>query len=200
MAESYDKEIEAIGALLNALGPLEPKARKGVLDYVAKRLEIAPPELGDPPADAPPGSTPPGEPPETGDSARDECHIGELVQKKQPRSAIEMAVLVAYYLSHKAPKGERKQAVSTDDLTTYFKIADFRLPKSPQYTLPNTKNAGYMDSAGSGEYKLNPVGYNLVVHSMPKTTKDATRKRPPKKKSAKVRPRQSKPRRPRHDH
>ena len=192
MAESYDKEIEAIGALLNALGPLEPKARKTVLDYVAGRLGIAPPERGEPPADTPPDSTAPGEPPETGDSARDECHINDLVQKKQPRSAIEMTVLVAYYLSHKAPKGERKQTVSTDDLTTYFKIAEFKLPKSPQYTLPNTKNAGYMDSAGSGEYKLNPVGYNLVVHSMPKTTKATTRKRPPKKKPAKGKRRQSK--------
>jgi hypothetical protein len=28
------------------------------------------------------------------------------------------------------------------------------------------KNAGYLDSAGTGQYKLNPVGYNLVVHRM----------------------------------
>lgn len=193
MAESYDKEIEAIGALLNALGPLDPKARKTVLDYVVRRLGIAPPELGKPPADTPPDTTPPGELPETRDSARDECHISQLVQNKQPRSAIEMAVLVAYYLSHRAPSGERKQTISTDDLTTYFKIADFKLPKSPQYTLPNTRYAGYLDSAGSGEYKLNPVGYNLVVHSMPKTTKVTTGTRPPKKKHARRKPRQSKP-------
>ena len=207
MSESYDKEIEAIGALLNALGPLEPKARQTVFDYVAKRLEIAPTKFGRPPADTPPDLIPPGDPPETDDSTGDECHISELVQKKKPRSAIEMAVLVAYYLSHKAPKGDRKQQISTDDLTTYFKISEFKLPKSPQYTLSNTKIAGYLESAGSGKYKLNPVGYNLVVHSMPKTTtrnrtsnkkaaKATTRKRTPKKKHAKAKPRRSKNRAP----
>lgn len=192
MAESYDKEIDAIGTLLKALGPLEPKVRKTVLDYVAGRLEIARPELGEPPADTPPDSSPLGDPPEMADSDTHEPHISELVQKKQPRSAIEMAVLVAYYLSHKAPKGVRKQRISTEDLTMYFKIAEFKLPKSPQYTLPNTRNAGYLDSAGTGEYKLNPVGYNLVVHSMPKTTKATTRERPRKKKTAKPKPRHPK--------
>lgn len=193
MADSYDKEIEAIGACLNALEPLDPKGRQAVLDYVAKRLKIATPDSGELPADTPPDTPPPGDPSEKRDAAKDECHISELVEKKQPTSAIEMAVLVAYYLSHKVPKGERKQTISTDDLTTYFKIADFKLPKSPQYTLPNTKNAGYVDSAGGGEYKLNPVGYNLVVHSMPKAAKAAARKRPAKKKTAKTKTRQSKP-------
>jgi hypothetical protein len=109
-----------------------------------------------------------------------------LVEEKQPRSAIEMAVLVAYYLSHKSPIAERKQTISADDLTTYFKIAGFKLPNAPQYTLPNAKNAGYLDSVGGGEYKLNPVGYNLIVHSLPKDAKTTTRKRPVKKKAAKA--------------
>lgn len=196
MSESYDKEVEAMGILLKTLGPLDPKARKAVLGYVATRLEITPLGDGEPPVDTTPDSTPPGETPATEDSAKDECHISELAAKKQPRSAIEMAVLVAYYLSHKAPKAERKQTISTEDLTTYFKIADFKLPASPQYTLPNTKNAGYLDSAGSGEYKLNPVGYNLIVHSLPRSKSTTTRQRPPKKKTGKAAKGKSKTKKP----
>lgn len=180
MSDSYDKEIKAIGSCLSALGPLDPKARKSVLDYVAKRLQIADLQIEAPHADAALDAPPPGEPPPAATPDKDECHITELVGEKQPRSAIEMAVLVAYYLSHKAPKSERKQTISTENLTTYFKIAEFKLPTSPQYTLPNTRNAGYLDSAGAGEYKLNPVGYNLVVHSMPKSS---TSRRPSKKKT-----------------
>lgn len=190
MPDSYEQEIQAIGACLNALGPLDAAARQSVLDYVAKRLQVTVAATSGDPAETIPETLPPGEQVGVESATKDECHISELVEEKKPRSAIEMAVLVAYYLSHKAPKGERKQTVSTDDLTTYFKIADFKLPKSPQYTLPNTKNAGYLNSAGGGEYKLNPVGYNLVVHSMPKSSE---RKRPSKKKTVKAKARSAKP-------
>jgi hypothetical protein len=186
VSESYDKEIDAIGTLLKALGPLDAKARKAVIAYVEKRLEITLLDDGESSHhDATSNPTPPGETPTTEGPGKDECHITELVAQKQPRSAVEMAVLVAYYLSHKAPQEERKQTISTEDLTTYFKIANFKLPKAPQYTLPNTKNAGYLESAGSGEYKLNPVGYNLIVHSLPKTKSATTRTRPPKMKARK---------------
>jgi hypothetical protein len=42
------------------------------------------------------------------------------------------------------------------------------LPEQIRVTLPNAKAAGYFDAAGEGEYKLNAVGHNLVVHSMPR--------------------------------
>ena len=45
-------------------------------------------------------------------------------------------------------------------------------------TLPNAKSAGYFDAVGNGEYKLNAVGHNLVVHSMPRgaTTQSGAKK------------------------
>ena len=66
-----------------------------------------------------------------------------------------------------APKTERKDRITTKDIETYFKIAEFPLTKT-QFTLPNAKAAGYLDAVGNGEYKLNAVGHNLVVHSMPR--------------------------------
>jgi hypothetical protein len=186
MSTDADKEIGAIGTLLKALEPLEPKARESVLDYVMKRLEIrlTITQVGAVPPDT--SLLPPGEPPITTREPTGQVHIKDLVRDKKPRSAIEMATLVAYYLSYKTPQNERKQTVNNKDIDTYFKIADFRLPSKPKFTLPNTKGAGYLDAVGDGEYKLNPVGYNLVVHSMPKTSEQGAhrprRKKPIKKK------------------
>jgi hypothetical protein len=79
-----------------------------------------------------------------------------------------MAALVAYYLGNLAPEGQQKATVNTQDIETYFKIAKFPLPEQIRVTLQNARNAGYLDPAGEGAYKLNAVGHNLVVHSMPR--------------------------------
>ena len=78
-----------------------------------------------------------------------------------------MACLVAYYLQELAPKNDRKQKISALDAEKYFKQASFKLPKRLDQLLVNAKASGYFESAGRGEYKLNAVGYNLVVHGLP---------------------------------
>jgi hypothetical protein len=96
-----------------------------------------------------------------------------------------MSALVAYYLSDLAPPQNRKRTINTKDLETYFKIADFPLPDF-RFTLNNAKAAGYFDAVGEGEYKLNAVGHNLVVHSLPRVNGRTTTKKKrhvPKKKS-----------------
>ncbi len=76
--------------------------------------------------------------------------------------------MVAYYLESHAPDKDRKQTLETGDIEKYFKQAGFPLAKRMEQVLPDAKAAGYLDAAGRGRYKLNPVGYNLVVHSLPK--------------------------------
>jgi hypothetical protein len=136
-----------------------------VLEYVAKRLELpasafAASRLGTVPAAVPliAGISTVGESP----------HIEQFKEEKKPRSANEMAAVVAYYLANIAAPGERKERVTQRDIEANFKIARFPLPQHPRVTLTNAKNAGYFDLAGDGEYKLNAVGYNLVAHSMPR--------------------------------
>ena len=185
MGADLDKAIDAIRAVLAALQPLEPAARESVLDYVFKRLDISAPRPKSPETlpQYPPLPQPPENPVQP--SSPLEVHIKQLKEEKQPKSAIEMAALVAYYLSHLAPEGERKKTISAKDLETYFKIAEFRLPSQLAFTLPNAKKAGYLDSAGTGEYKLNPVGYNLVVHSMPRSDQPSAKRTRRKKTSTK---------------
>lgn len=185
MAEHIDKEIKAIKAVLHALEPLPADVRVSVLGYVLQRLQIvlAPSTQGSTAGTAAAIAGATARILETGGEQQTlPVHIKALKEQKRPRSANEMAALVAYFLANAAPKAERKDRITAKDVETYFKIAEFPLTKT-QFTLPNAKAAGYLDAVGNGEYKLNAVGHNLVVHSMPRDAvgKAASRRKPAKK-------------------
>jgi hypothetical protein len=175
-----DAELYAIRAVLGALVPLKREGRTRVLDYVLKRLGMT---------DSPIPATSTtvdfthsadvyvAEP--TSEARQQPVDIRSLTQKKSPRSANEMAALVAYYVTELAPEPYRKKAITAEDIKKYFKDAPFPLPSSPQMTLVNAKNSGYLESSGTGQYRLNPVGYNLVVHSLP--AESSAKKGVPKK-------------------
>ena len=165
---SRDAELEAITIVLNALGSLSKEQQFRALEYVLRRLNLnnlrqpAPP-----PTITPPGHTSDQRTAQLFEHSPSQIHdIRTFKELKNPRSANEMAALVAFFVSEIAPKDERKDAISTLDLRRYFKMAGFPLPADPRFTLVNARNAGYLESAGAGEYKLNAVGYNLVAHRM----------------------------------
>lgn len=187
MSEPVDQEIEAIKAVLAALAPLSEKARASVLDYVTRRLELKSPAA---PALRAGAAPPAAAAPATGSAGPQALHIKDFKEQKRPRSANEMAAVVAYYLAIVASQDQRKQTINQKDIETYFKIASFPLPQQLRVTLPNAKNAGYFDLVGDGEYKLNAVGHNLVAHSMPRgAAKAPTAGRQPKRKK----PRRARP-------
>ena len=121
--------------------------------------------------------------------------IRSLCDQKRPGSDVEMAVIVAYYLSELVPEDARRETIRTADITTYFKQAGHPLPSEPRFALKNAKVAGYLESAGHGQYKLNPVGHNLVAHTLPRAEGDAaprsSKKRKRKKKATKASERKS---------
>jgi len=165
--QSPDTEIDAIKAILLAIDPLEEEARRRVLSYVAERLSIRLPvssrlSLGGRVQREAADAVPQVDDLEFTD-------IRALKEAKLPGSAVEMAVVVAYYLSEKAPLSERKATVNTEDLRAYFKQAKFPLPRSLRDVLPNAKKSGYLANVSPGEYKLNSVGYNLAVHGLPRS-------------------------------
>lgn len=201
---TYEHEVKAIGDVLASLDPLSGPARERVLAYVANALNIGlvSPTISpsSPVADKIP--LPPPSDRASASSPSTALHvphsdIRSLRDSKNPRSAVEMAAIVAFYLSELAPEGERRQTIGTPDLDKYFKQAGFRLPKAQNMTLVNAAAAGYFDRVSQGEYKLNPVGYNLVAHNLPSRkepssgTRSAGRTRAAKKPTAqkKVAPR-----------
>ncbi len=99
-----------------------------------------------------------------------------------------MAVLVAYYLAEAPPEGSRRDFITAADLNNYFKQAGHKVPQDAGQTLRNAKHAGYLDSRGRAQFALNPVGYNLAVHGLPRSEPSrpsAKRARGPATKEAK---------------
>lgn len=111
------------------------------------------------------------EPKKAHQHATHEVDIRALKDEKQPDSARQMACVVAYYLMELAPEDERKQAITTADIERYFKQAKYALPTKLEQLLIDCKKSGYFEVVTRGEYKLTRVGYNLVTHSMPKSSR-----------------------------
>ena len=181
---------QAIDEIVQALSSLDAGTRVTAIRAACDHLKIQPPQnlAPNPPASSASNTS---QAPQATVPSR-QVDIQSLKQQKQPSSAIEMAAVAAFYLSELVPENERKLDVDKDDMEKYFKQARFPLPKM-QFLLLNAKNAGYFDSAGGGKYRLNPVGYNLVAHSLPRDTSQANsgaRKRRPKttRKAKKQRP------------
>ena len=173
---TQDRELDAIGLILRALEGLEGESIQRVLDYVFSRLSIAAPTRSK--AFASLSTITPSAPAEGGPRVHRQS-IRDLKEEKQPDSSNQMAALVAYYVSEVQDADERRDVINTADLEKYFKQAGFKLPKALPQTLANAAAAGYLDAVGNGMFKLNPVGYNLVVHGLPRGQKgmDTKRKR-----------------------
>lgn len=189
MSESVDQEVEAIKTVLTALNPLSAKARASVLEYVVKRLDLSALQKDQLQMSSQATTAMTLQQVTTSGTP----HIKDFKEQKKPRSANEMAALVAYYLANIAPSVERKATVNQKDIETHFKIAGFPLPRQVRMTLQNARTAGYFDLAGDGEYRLNAVGYNLVAHAMPrgKSGPAVTRAKPRKHKPVKPRKKRS---------
>jgi hypothetical protein len=164
-----DQELHAIQQVIAALSDLDAEARARVINYVFQRLGISSPAVLVEPGGT--RATPaPGMEAVTSlvQPARRQVDIRTFGQEKSPRSVNERVAVVGYYLSELAPTDERKAEISAPDINKYFKQAGFPLPRAARMTLVNAKNAGYLDAgAERGTYKLNPVGHNLVAHSLP---------------------------------
>lgn len=160
-----DKKIsigQAIDQVLSALEGFDGKARATILNVVSTHLGVSNPPHSRPEVVAVEvDATSKGPTPARQIATVD---IRTLKEEKAPRTAIQMACVVAYYLSEYL----EKPTITAEDVEKYFKQARFKLPKNTGQVLIDAKFAGYMDNAVRGSYTLNAVGYNLVAHSLPR--------------------------------
>ena len=166
-------ELASLATVAAELERLERSARDRVLTYLVARyaprgLAVAPVGVAGTPSrqsSAPSGIT-------EADAVSD---IRSFREFKGPASGHEMAAVLAFYLAEVVPEAERRETVNPADVEKYFKQAGFPLPARSRNVLFNAKTAGYLEEApGKGEYKLSPVGYNLVKHRLPRTADAAT--------------------------
>lgn len=175
---NIEQELAAITTIIKAIEALDEEGTKRVIRYVFDHLKL---------------SIDPDETSRGGAKSQDLAfdtrlptakeHSDRLVdirtlrEEKQPATDVQMVLIVAYYLAELAPPSLRKESITVTDVTEYFKQAGYPLPKEARFTLTNARNAGYLDAIGNGQYKLNPVGHNLVVHKLPRSTADGERRK-----------------------
>jgi len=185
---SRDDELEAIRQLVIALEPLDHDAQQRVIQYVFQRLGLS--ELPAVPEQAisarsvvPEQVSPIREFPERKGESQFVQDVRSFAEQKGPKSIPERVAVVAYYIQELAPESDRKSEIAVSDIDKYFKQANLPLPPTSRRALFDARNAGYVDSTGHGKYALNPVGYNLVAHSLPREGGAAPRstRRNPKK-------------------
>ncbi len=167
MKDDYSKESEAIKVIMTTLSVLDEKIQKSVIEYVSRRLGLHQATSEESLQVTPVMGTAVEPSPQTQNQSTAQIDIRQFKEEKNPKSAIEMTVLLAFYLSQITHLNERKNTIGAQDIKKYFVMADFPLPKHADMTLANTKNAGYLEIASRGEYQLNAVGHNLVAHNMP---------------------------------
>jgi hypothetical protein len=111
--------------------------------------------------------------------------IRSFFQVKKPSTDIEASAVAAYYYKYLAPSDQRKETIDSTLLQDAFRLAQRPLPAKSAYTLVNAKAAGYLDSTSEqGFYRLNPVGFNLVEHTLGKGEPGRDKKGVRRKKSA----------------
>ena len=114
--------------------------------------------------------------------------IRSFFEDKKPSSDIEAAAAAAYYYQYVAPEEHRQDSIDSAALQEAFRLARRPLPARTIYTLTNARNAGYLDSLEGGQFRLNPVGYNLVEHGLgQRQPTEESKKRKKKKRKAKRR-------------
>lgn len=183
-----DKEISAMNEIIASLNNLDDGQRQRVMKYVLERFGVPIVNQSNPPVVSQtlqPAQSIAGI---ENNSISKVIDIRTFKEDKSPRSAIQMAVLVAFYLQEIASSEEKKTTIDTGDIEKYFKQANYKLPSGKNGaadTLTNAKKAGYLEVADRGTYKLNPVGYNLIAHSLPNGDSEPRKTRKKTKKIAK---------------
>jgi hypothetical protein len=107
--------------------------------------------------------------------------IRTFFEMKKPSSDVEAATATAYFYAYAAPEKDRRETIDAALLQDAFRLARRPLPARTIFTLNNARNAGYLDSAGEGQFRLNAVGYNLVEHALGSEGSEQVRRKPKSK-------------------
>lgn len=169
--------LDAAQVIVAELSGLPPEDQKLALRFAAEVLHLpvasvskpAMPEPGAPAAPLASNKTP------TAQSSSTD--IRAFTEEKKPQSDQQFAALVAYYYQFIAAPEDHRETIDPEVMKEAARQAGRPQVKRWAMTLTNAKNAGYLDPAGSGKYKLNAVGENLIAISLP----DSSPRNAPKK-------------------
>ena len=160
-------DLEAVRLLVDTLQPFTTEDRERIIRWAREKLGMATaPGPGTQPALAINPLEVPGQrvviPAPAGNA-----DIKSFVTQKAPKSDVHFAATIAYYHQFVAPADRRKVSITSDDLIEACRLVPRKQPKRPAQVLVNAYHDGLLDRAGTGHYKLNAVGENLVTMALP---------------------------------
>lgn len=180
--------FDAAKVIVEALSKLDKPTQALAMKFAAETLGLKAPEVALTASKS--ESVEPAElHPPSGGGPTHSTDIKQFTAAKSPRSDQQFAAVVAYFYRFEAPEDQRRDTIDADGLVEAARLAGRRRPAKAIFTLNNAKNAGYLDSTGSGEFRINSVGENLVAMALPGDDNGDSgkpkRKKSTKKKSAK---------------
>lgn len=190
---SEKSPLEAAQKIVTELTGMTPDHQSLALKFAIETLGIqpSPPPSPLPPAAAGVPSHSPQilEPPRVAGTGHS-SDIKSFTALKQPKSDRQFTAVVAYFYQLEARPDERKEAIDQEVMRDAARLAGWPQVERWSMTLTNAKNAGYLDAAGGGKFKLSSVGENLVAITLPGDgsqvgTKSRVAKKPKKNPSKK---------------
>jgi hypothetical protein len=176
------KVFDAAKTIVETLKGLDKTHQERAIRFACESLGLGPTTQGQtlaPPSPVAPSSAPPS----GRSSAAHAIDIKQFTAAKAPKSDQQFAAVVAYFYRFEAPEPQKKESIAAEDLTEAARLAGRRRPKNASFTLNNAKNAGYLDIAERGRYRISTVGENLVAVTLPGTdTAKASNRKTAKKK------------------
>jgi hypothetical protein len=172
-------DLEAVRTIVETLKQFKPEEQQRILRWVSEKTGL--PQVAGTfqvPV-APTVAAPAVGPAAKADGTQQD--IKTFVDQKSPRSDVQFAATVAYYLRFEAPPAERKEYIEGDDLQQACRKAKRDRLVNPYQTLKNAHNLGLLDKGPEkATFVINTVGENLVAMSLPgganSTDKDPRRR------------------------
>jgi hypothetical protein len=187
-ANSSKSPLDAAQKIVAELTDMIPEHQSLALKFAMETLGLHLPSAMSP-ATMPSGFSPQQEPQHMANNADHSTDIRSFTAMKAPKSDQQFTAVIAYFFQFKSRLDERKDVIDADIMKEAARLAGRPQVARWNMTLTNAKNAGYLDGAGNGKYKLSSVGENLVAITLPGNgggsggTNGASKK--PKKKSSK---------------
>jgi hypothetical protein len=165
-ASNLKSPLDAAQKIVAELTGMTPEHQSLAVKFAIETLGLQLPATLSPIA-VPPIHSPQSTPPHATTSADHSTDIRSFTAMKSPKSDQQFTAVVAYFYQFEAKPDDRKEIVDAEIMKEAARLAGRPQVARWNMTLTNAKNAGYLDSAGTGKFKLSSVGENLVAITLP---------------------------------
>ena len=165
-ASNVKSPLDAAQKIVAELTGMTSEHQSLALKFAIETLGLQLPGASLPAAASPVHSSQPTPPP-TVNNADHSADIRSFTAMKAPKSDQQFTAVVAYFYQFEAKPADRKEMIDADIMKEAARLAGRPQVARWNMTLTNAKNAGYLDAAGTGKFKLSSVGENLVAITLP---------------------------------